>query len=169
MYKWTVTLLVGFALAMTAAAVAQQGTAEKKGKLTTADYVEIHQLYAKYNHYIDSVKDDGWAYARLFTPDAVFDTTIVGVHTGHEELAALSRSSGRAGEVSPNHIAYNIMIEPSAEGAVGSAYYGFTVQSREPGESSNASGFGMYRDRFVKTADGWRFKHRTFVPAGTAE
>lgn len=168
MRKWTVTLLGGFALAMTAAVVAQQGTAGEKGTLTPADYMEIQQLYARYNHYIDSVKDNGWAYARLFTADGVFDTTIVGVHTGHEELAALSRSSGRAGEVSPNHIAYNIMIEPSAEGAVGSAYYGFTVQSGEPGESANASGFGMYNDRFVKTADGWRFKHRTFIPAGTA-
>jgi hypothetical protein len=26
----------------------------------------------------------------------------------------------------------------------------------------------MYNDRFVKTADGWRFKHRKFIPAGTA-
>jgi hypothetical protein len=179
MYKWTVTLLVGLALAMTAAVGAQQGAAGKKGTLTAADYVEIEQLYARYNHYIDSVKDDGWAYARLFTADGVFDTgPIVGVHTGHEELAALSRSSGRAGEVSPNHIAYNIMIEPSAEGAVGAAYYGFVVQSGEPGQTANARpselgkptngrGFGMYKDRFVKTADGWRFKYRLFVLAGT--
>ena len=168
MYKWTVTLLVGLALAMTAAVGAQQGAAGKKGTLTAADYVEIEQLYARYNHYIDSVKDDGWAYARLFTADGVFDTgPIVGVHTGHEELAALSRSSGRAGVLSPGHIAYNVMIEPSAEGAVGAAYYGFVVQPSELGKPTNGRGFGMYKDRFVKTADGWRFKYRLFVLAGT--
>ena len=180
MRNWMIALLVGVSLVIgsalhqfsglihnTSLHAAQSDTADE-GALTTADYIEIQQLYARYNHYIDSVKDDGYAYARLFTSDGVFDTTILGVHTGHDELAALCRTSGRVAEVSPNHIAYNIMIEPSAEGAVGAAYYVLVVQPAELGQEVSGSGFGMYNDRFVKTADGWRFKHRTFIPAGTA-
>jgi hypothetical protein len=43
---------------------------------------------------------------------------------------------------------------------------GSTLPS-ELGKPTNGRGFGMYKDRFVKTADGWRFKYRLFVLAGT--
>ena len=33
------------------------------GTLTTDDRVEIRNLYNKYNHYIDNVKDNGHAFA----------------------------------------------------------------------------------------------------------
>ena len=106
MRNWMIALLVGVSLVIgsalhqfsglihnTSLHAAQSDTADE-GALTTADYIEIQQLYARYNHYIDSVKDDGYAYARLFTSDGVFDTTILGVHTGHDELAAFVAPQG---------------------------------------------------------------------------
>ncbi|MBM3778719.1 MAG: hypothetical protein FJW23_10860, partial [Acidimicrobiia bacterium] len=58
------------------------------GTLTPADHVEIRDLYNRYNHYIDNVKDNGYAYAGLFTEDGVFETNIaVGTRTGREALA----------------------------------------------------------------------------------
>src|SRR5262245_58632943 len=40
--------------------------------LTGADYAEIQQLSARYGQAIDSCADNGYEYARLYTPDGVF-------------------------------------------------------------------------------------------------
>jgi len=157
----TVVLLVVIAAMQSAQSSAAEGT------LTTADHQEIRNLYNRYNHYIDSAKDEGFAYARLFTEDAIFETTVVGTHTGRDELAKLARGAGSSTEVSPVHHAFNIVIDPSPEGAVGSAYYGIIVAPHDAGEESTARSWGVYTDRLVKTADGWRFKHRKFTPAGS--
>ena len=39
--------------------------------LTTQDYIDIEQLYAQYNHAIDSGDGEGWA--ATFTPDGAFN------------------------------------------------------------------------------------------------
>ncbi|MBM4409084.1 MAG: nuclear transport factor 2 family protein [Chloroflexi bacterium] len=158
---------VGFValLAVVAGLLSQSGTAA--GTLTTDDYVEIRNLYSRYNHYIDNAKDEGWAFARLFTEDAVFETNIaVGTVRGHEGLAKLARDVGSATKVKPNHMVHNVVIDPSPEGAVGSGYYGVIVAPHEEGKQVSGVAWGIYTDRFVKTRDGWRFKSRKFTPAG---
>ena len=139
------------------------------GTLTTADRVEIRDLYNRYNHYIDNVKDDGYAFARLFTEDGVFETNLAyGAPAGHEELAALARQGvGSATEVNPFHLVWNVIIDPSPEGAIGSAFYGVTVAPHEEGQSASATAQGIYTDRLVKTDDGWKFKYREYTPAGS--
>ena len=47
--------------------------------LTTQDYIDIEQLYATYNHAIDS--GDGEAWAATFTADGTFNK-----FTGHDQL-----------------------------------------------------------------------------------
>ena len=160
--------VVGFvALVIGVALVLSQPGGAAEGTLTTADYVEIRQLYNRYNHYIDNVKDEGRAFASLFTEDAVFETNIaVGTRTGHDELARLAREVGSATKVSPGHLAYNILIDPSPEGAIGSAYYGITVRPHEEGSEVRGWGWGIYTDRLVKTAEGWKFKYRKYTPSG---
>ncbi len=44
----------------------------KAGSLTTQDYIDIQQLYARYNEAIDSGNAE--AYADTFTPDGTFNT-----------------------------------------------------------------------------------------------
>jgi hypothetical protein len=152
-------------LVVVAGMLSEPGSAQ--GTLTVADRVEIRNLYNKYNHYIDNVKDNGHAFASIFTEDAVFETNIaVGTRTGHEELAALAREVGSATTVSPNHLVWNVTIDPSPEGAIGSAYYGVTVRPHEAGTGSTATAWGIYTDRLVKTDDGWKFKYRRYTPAG---
>ena len=168
MHKWMTALLVGVSLVMASALSvlsAQQSGALDKGMLTTADYLEIQQLYSRYNHFIDSGKDNGYAYARLFTSDGVFETTVAGTHQGHDALARFAMGVAGVTEVRPNHMAYNVMIDPSPEGAVGSAYF-IMMRPGEPGQPAAMGTRGIYNDRFVKTAEGWRFQYRKFTPAG---
>jgi len=47
--------------------------------LSTQDYIDIEQLYATYNHAIDS--GDGEAWAATFTPDGTFNK-----FAGHDQL-----------------------------------------------------------------------------------
>lgn len=153
-------------LAAVAAIVSESSSAATR-TLTPEDYVELHQLYNRYNHYIDNVKDNGEAFASLFTEDAVFETNIaVGTRRGRAELARLAREVGSAKKVSPGHIATNILIDASPEGAIGSAYYGITVRAHKEGTEVRGWGWGIYNDRMVKTADGWKFKYRKYTPSG---
>ena len=47
--------------------------------LSTQDYIDIEQLYATYNHAIDSGDAQGWA--GTFTPDGTFNK-----FAGHDQL-----------------------------------------------------------------------------------
>lgn len=160
--------VVGFvALVVVVVAMSWEPSSAVERTLTTADYVEIRELYNRYNHYIDNVKDNGHAFARLFTEDGVFETNIaVGTRRGHDELAKLAREVGSSTKVSPGHLVFNIVIDPSPEGAVGSAYYGILMRPHEEGKEVTARSWGIYTDRLVKTASGWRFKYRKYTPAG---
>lgn len=58
-------------LSIVMGALALLATAANAEPMTAQDYFEIQQLYAKYNHAIDSGNADG--YADTFTPDGVFN------------------------------------------------------------------------------------------------
>jgi hypothetical protein len=62
------------------------------------------------------------------------------------------------------HAAQIPLIEPSAEGAVGTAYV-LLVRIGESGKPSALNGGGIYRDVFVKGPEGWRIKKRVYLPA----
>ena len=156
-------ILVGLSLLVGVGVYVQQtGANEGLHALTPADHVEIRNLYATYNHYVDNAKNDGRAYADLWTEDAVFHINLGNprVVRGHEELAALAQGAGSPAPVlKAAHHAVNIMIEPTPEGAHGRAYL-FMMSS--PTQGSSATGLSaIYEDDLVKTADGWKFKMRT--------
>ncbi len=155
-------MVLGLALIVGGAVYVQRtGAAEGAPALTTADYVEIQNLYAKYNHYVDNAKDEGRAYANLFTKDAVFHINLQTkrVVRGHDELAALAKGAGTpAPVVKAAHHAINVMIEPSPTGAKGAAYI-FMVSSPTLGTTQTGLS-GIYSDDLVKTPEGWRFKQR---------
>ena len=130
--------------------------------LTALDYAEIDQLYTRYNFAFDTLADDGGMWARTFTEDGVFDVTnpfsdqVLPVQ-GHEQLKAFVKS---ANGHTPRHFVTNIMIEPTAEGAIGSAY-AFIVPGAEDGTPSTIARKAAYYDELVRTPEGWRFKKRT--------
>ena len=115
------------------------------GKLTTQDYIDIEQNYAKYYHSIDAGDPEGWA--DTFTDDGNFNGTI--------GRAALMESRRRAGPAKTRHVVSNLVITPTAEGANGSIYV-FIVDPQEVPVKINS--YSRYDDTLVKTSKGWRFK-----------
>ena len=158
MRNWKVAAMFAFCAAVSAGVYAQQ----KGGKLTAQDYAEINQLYIRYNYGIDTHADNGMMWARTFTPDGTFEVVGSMKMQGIEKLAEFAKLKPNAPPPdAPHHFATNIMIEPSPEGATGSAYF-FNVTTPEKGKGSTITGTGTYHDMLVKTADGWRFRTRTF-------
>ena len=132
---------------------------KKSAALTPADYDEIQNLYARYTHAFDG--GDGQALANVYTLDGSFSVAGKVVAEGREKLAAQPRKPS-PDRPHTRHLNANIAIEASAEGARGQAYVFITTV--EQGKPIVVSNGGVYDDVIVKTADGWRFKRRSFTP-----
>jgi len=143
--------LVVLSLLLAADAARAQG----QGSLTTQDYIDIQQLYARYNVAIDA--GDAEAYANTFTADGVFNT-----FSGREAILGFARSYTGTNR---RHWNTNLVITPTPEGANGTVYlFLLDVSVRPP-----AVGVALkYQDTLVKTAQGWRFKKRVTTPDGPA-
>ena len=135
--------------------------AQKSKGLTALDYAEINQLYIRYNYGIDTNGENGMMWAGTFTPDGVFELVGQKKFEGREALLGFARGVGKGLNGAPHHFATNVRIEPSPEGARGSAYF-FNVPTPEPSKPATITGTGTYEDIIVKTAEGWRFKQRRF-------
>jgi hypothetical protein len=123
----------------------------QKPTLSTQDYIDIQQLYAKYNDAIDS--GDGEAYAATFTPDGVFNT-----FKGKDALVGfIEQWKTKMNGLTRRHWNDNLIITPTAEGASGSVYLLLIDVSVRPPVIGSAA---RYTDSLVKTPQGWRFKQR---------
>ena len=162
MSKWNVALALALPLVVLTVLQAQQQRA--RGSLTALDYAEIQQLYGRYAIGYDS--GNGEMFARAFTADGTFQLPN-NVIAGREKLAAFAGQPGNnKGPTNVFHVVSNVTIEPSAEGATGTAYV-LLVNIGQTGKPSALTGGGVYRDTFVKSPEGWRIKSRTYLPAHT--
>jgi hypothetical protein len=129
-----------------------------RGTLTALDYEEIRQLYGRYAIGIDTGNAD--MFSNVFTTDATFETPGRTIQ-GRKQLAELaSKQGGETGPTNVSHVAVNVIIDPSAEGATGTSNY-LRVKLGQKGEPSALISGGLYRDTFVKTPEGWRIRKRT--------
>jgi hypothetical protein len=119
--------------------------------LTTQDYIDIQQLYARYNWAIDAGDVEG--YVALYTPDGSFNT-----FTGADGLRTFMKN--RQGGTR-RHWNSNLVIAPSPGGASGKVYLILVDVGAKPPTNSSAA---RYEDQLVKTAGGWRFKKRQTSP-----
>lgn len=131
--------------------------------LSTRDYVEIGQLYARYNHAIDSGDATGWA--ATFIPDGQFQQL-----TGTEALKGFVRNwvDARNG-ANLRHWNSNLLITPTSAGANASVMLMLLNVGAKP---AAIAATGMYTDTLVRTEAGWRFASRAVkidAPAPTAE
>jgi hypothetical protein len=165
MTKSITALLVLLAMPMV---LTESFRAQTAAALTAQDRIDINQLAARYAFALDTRADDGMALANLFTPDGEF-AGIRGSARGREQLAALVSSGIMTPDkplVGVSHFGMNHVIEPSSGGAVGKEYVVLVnvAEGGKPGGDFSSIG-GHYEDSYVKTAAGWRFKRREFVPS----
>lgn len=134
-----------------------------RGSLTALDYEEIRQLYSRYAIGIDTANAD--MFSNVFAMDGTFETPTGRVVQGRKALAELAaKQGGDAGPTNVSHVAVNMIIDPSPEGAVGTSNY-LRVKIGQKGEQTSLISGGVYRDTFVKTPEGWRIKKRTVQQA----
>jgi hypothetical protein len=153
--------------------------------LTALDYVEIQQLAARYAYAIDKCTNSGYDYADLYTPDGVFSVEdengipATARFEGRDRLADAD-GGGKGGCIDPktaadrysiSHMVANLVITPAPGGATGKSYLlvvglGDPIAKVTPGQSVRAYSWGGYKDVYVKTPKGWRFKSRVHVWPG---
>ena len=140
--------------------------------LTALDYIEIEQLVYRYGWALDSGADNGYAYADLYASDGTSQGPTRGravVVPGRDRLAALARG-GKRGPAFVSHYVTNVIIEPTADGAVGRTYVAiFDIGNGGNGAKSRLDHGGLYNDVYVKTDSGWRFKTRTYYESKSGE
>jgi hypothetical protein len=156
-----VTILV-VVLALAAVTLRQAVQAQGGGgQLTTQDYIDIQQLYARYTHALDG--GDGKAWGETFTVDGqIWSDTALAKYpnytlNGRSEIAGYVKGPARE-RPRVGHVNTNIVITPTATGAIGRSYLLLhNLESNPP----RVTGGGIYEDVLVKTAEGWRFKKRS--------
>jgi len=123
--------------------------------LSGTDYAEINMLYSRYAYAFDSA--DGEMFASVFAPDGEF---VAGARptTGREALAAMASRVPKRERPKIFHVTVNVLITPDAVGARGSAY----VMTIDLAKNPAISGGGVYEDVIVKTAEGWKFRKRSY-------
>src|SRR5262245_3287925 len=120
------------------------------GALTTQDYIDIQQLYAAYNHSVDSGNFE--RLASIFTPGGGLNNgTVESLVESVKGQIARTKGGGR-------HWTGNLLITPTPDGAKGSCYMFVLETASKP---PNVTPTGIYDDTLVKTATGWRFNRRT--------
>ncbi len=125
--------------------------------LTLADRLALHELPGIYG---DAIDDRNWdELDRVFSDDAVFEVKGMATMNG---LADIKRFMEEEGQHPLAHLMTNIHVEVD-EGGVKLFSRGIAPISRGdvPGEGYPIH-FGSYYDEVIKTADGWRIRHRVF-------
>ena len=157
---WFVVVVatVGAFAAGWAGAQGRHGTA-----LTGQDYAEIEMLMSRYYQALDF--EDRDMLDSLWTDDAVWvinpmRITPNGVRVeGRESIvnATVRRWEGRPPQHERRHWQNNLVVTPTAEGAMARMYFvSFEVSYSPPKPALS----GHYDDVLVRTPDGWRFKER---------
>ncbi len=118
--------------------------------ITTDDRLELHELPGRYG---DAIDDRDWSgLDRIFTDDAVFDLTDLGVPL-LEGLPEIKRFMDEDAQHPRTHTMTNIYVDDTAEGVK----LNFRIIALQP---KGLSGTASYYDDVVKTHGGWRVAHR---------
>ena len=124
--------------------------------LSSEDQLAIQQLYARYNHAIDSGQGETWA--ATFTPEGVFSSAN-GTFSGSDQLAGFA--SGFAKQLKARHWTNNLVVDATEGGAKGTCY--LILLRLTPGERPPAGiiATATYNDELTRVGDEWRFAKRT--------
>ncbi len=118
--------------------------------ITTADRLELHELPGRYG---DAIDDRNWpGLGRIFTDDAVFDLTDLGVPL-LVGLTEIERFMDEDAQHPKTHTMTNIYVDDTSAGVT----LNFRIIALQRG---GLAGTASYQDDVVKTDAGWRVRHR---------
>lgn len=135
-------------------------------ELAPGERTALLDLISRYSHDWDGRKNADWV--NLFTDDAVIQASFRGAlawsYGSNEERADFIKSfydgAAKTGLLQSRHFQTNTLFEKQDDGTV-HADTMFAVTFQFKGEPApRFSNTGIYRDRFVKTKEGWKFKRR---------
>jgi hypothetical protein len=127
--------------------------------LPAQDYADIQNLYAYYNLVSDA--GDADAYAACFTQDGSLVIPAIGLEVrGWQELSAFKAAdAARRGGRLRRHWNSGLYLEADGPDSVRGRCY-LHGYNGKPGEILQKADIGIYDDRIVRTAAGWRFARR---------
>jgi len=138
------------------------GNENQSMALTAEDKLEIHELIARYNRAVDGGDAEGWV--ATFTPDGVFQSLLVGVHRGHDELRAFADdfvSGSYDAWTGGQHWIGSVIIDGDrSRASVFSYHIMYVPVEREVRGVLMAA----HDDEVVWTPEGWRFSLRRLIP-----
>ena len=123
--------------------------------MNSADYIAISNLMGRYGHIMDECSMAGGSWDRLgqiFTSDVEFDVTPLGgplLSSLQELIDAWAVSVHPWG----HHVTYLVIAPLGSDGATCDSKMIIILPD---GRAST----GIYRDRLVRTPNGWRISHR---------
>ena len=115
-----------------------------------ADRLELHELPGRYG---DAIDDRNWpGLARIFTDDATFDLTDLGIPV-LRGLAHIQQFMDTEAQHPKTHMMTNIYVDETPTGV--RLYFRIVAMA-----SGGKMGTASYYDDVVKTPEGWRVKDR---------
>jgi 3-phenylpropionate/cinnamic acid dioxygenase small subunit len=135
-------------------------------EIAIADRTALLDLISAYSHAWDGRDQDRWV--NLFTDDAILEASFRGklawTYASNRERSQFIWSfwagAGEIGILQSRHFQTNTLFVPQSDGSV-HADTMFAVVFQHAGEPApRFSNTGIYRDRFVKRENGWRFARR---------
>jgi hypothetical protein len=116
-----------------------------------ADERSCERLIVAYAQLVDVGRID--LVVGLFACDGVWESD-AGAWEGHDQIRRAMSALMSAGE-QRRHVTSNINVRASGDEGDGLSYVAVYL-----GGGTEPSALGHFRDRFVRTAEGWRFAHR---------
>ncbi len=136
------------------------------GGLSAQEYVDIQNLYARYNLMSDAGDAEG--YASCFTDDGVLQIDPLGVTMqGRASFVSFKQkdAAGRGGRYRRHWNGSLHLEKVDADTVRGRCYFhGFNGQ---PGGLPVLADAGTYDDRIVRVGGGWRFARRHLTMDGS--
>jgi len=132
---------------------------------TFADWVAICETKARYCRFMDTKDWAGWA--DCFTTDLILDTSPVGGYRVEGRDAAIESVLGSIEHAKTAHQVHNPEIAFDADGQGADVIWAMNdrvqmAPDRQHGTYGGHTGYGHYRERYVKCPDGrWRIARTT--------
>ncbi len=124
-----------------------------------SDRLEIHDLLVRYSHAIDTRDWEG--FEKVFTPDAIIDYTEMGGPRGDVASTRAFLEEAMPRFSSYQHLLTNMVVDIDGDEAnARTACINPMVMDQPEGEPHVFFCGLWYRDRLVRTPDGWRIADR---------